>query len=460
MAVFVLDKRKKPLMPCSEKRARKLLDKGRAVVDRMQPFTIRLKDRTLEESETQPLRTKIDPGSKTTGLAVVREDGDDHHVLWLGELEHRGSRIRDQLSQRRAFRRRRRSANLRYRAPRFSNRTRSKGWLVPSLQHRVDTTASWVARLQKLAPVTGLSMELAKFDTQLLEDPDIQGVEYQRGTLHGTEVWEYLLESWGRQCVYCDEREVPLTIDHIVPRARGGSDRVGNLTVSCVPCNEAKSAQPLEAFLEAQPERLARIQSGSCRTSYRDAAALNSTRWALFRTLEETGLPLEAGTGGRTKWNRRRHDAPKTHAHDAACVGRFETLHSWQRPTLAIKATGRGSYKRTRLTKYGFPRGYLMRQKRVQGFQTGDHVQAIVPQGARAGTHVGRVAVRASGSFNIRTKAGTQQGIHHRHCRVLQKADGYAYTLTPTRGRETERRALHGALFLPALNDGVSRANI
>ena len=45
MAVFALDKRKNPLMPTSEKRARLLLEKGRAVVIKMYPFTIRLKDR-------------------------------------------------------------------------------------------------------------------------------------------------------------------------------------------------------------------------------------------------------------------------------------------------------------------------------------------------------------------------------------------------------------------------------
>ena len=150
MAVFVLDKRKKPLMPCSEKRARLLLERGRARVHRLVPFTIRLVDRTREESVLQPLRVKIDPGSKTTGIALVRESEsvDDTgactrqaHVLWLAELVHRGAQIRDALTARRAFRRRRRST-LRYRAPRFLNRKRPEGWLPPSLRHRVETTLS------------------------------------------------------------------------------------------------------------------------------------------------------------------------------------------------------------------------------------------------------------------------------------------------------------------------------
>ncbi len=69
--VFVLDQHKKPLMPCTEKRARQLLDRGRAVIHKMAPFTIRLKDRTVAESDFQPLRTKFDPGSQTTGVAII-----------------------------------------------------------------------------------------------------------------------------------------------------------------------------------------------------------------------------------------------------------------------------------------------------------------------------------------------------------------------------------------------------
>ncbi|MBK1650618.1 RRXRR domain-containing protein, partial [Rhabdochromatium marinum] len=132
MAVFVLDKQKRPLMPCTEKRARLLLKRGRAVVVRLAPFTIRLKDRI--GGKTQPLRLSLDPGSKTTGIALVRDveriDPDtgevyrDAPVLWLAELTHRGARIREALTTRRNFRRARRHRKTRYRAPRFLNRTR------------------------------------------------------------------------------------------------------------------------------------------------------------------------------------------------------------------------------------------------------------------------------------------------------------------------------------------------
>nr|WP_298059999.1 RNA-guided endonuclease IscB [uncultured Halomonas sp.] len=442
MAVFVLDKKKQPLMPCSEKRARLLLQRGRAVVHKRYPFTLRLKDRV--GGDTQPLRLKLDPGSKTTGLALIRDTGNDQHVLCLFELTHRGYQIKKALQQRAAFRRRRRSANLRYRAPRFDNRTKPKGWLAPSLQHRVDTTMAWVQRLGKLAPITALDQELVRFDTQKLENPEISGVEYQQGTLLGYEVREYLLEKWGRECAYCGTADTPLEIEHVVPRSRGGSNRVSNLTLSCHPCNQSKDALSLVDFFatnkglkkrlkangHAANARLERVQR-QLKQPLRDASAVNATRWALLSALKTTDLPVAVSSGGRTKYNRQRLNIPKTHAFDAACVGVFEKLHDWTVPTLTIKAMGRGSYQRTRLTKYGFPRGFLMRQKQVHGFQTGDMVRAMVPTGKKAGTYTGRVAIRKTGSFNIQTEHGAVQGISHKYCTLIQRGDGYGYHLTP-----------------------------
>jgi hypothetical protein len=177
-------------MPCSEKRARLLLDRDRARVHRLQPFCIRLIARLQSSCSLQPLQCKLDPGSKTTGLALVRQADDETVVVSLFELVHRGAAIHKALQQRAAFRRRRRGANLRYRQPRFNNRRRRAGWLPPSLRHRVDTTAAWVARLRRLAPISGLASELVRFDLQQLENPEISGLEYQQGTLAGYEVRE------------------------------------------------------------------------------------------------------------------------------------------------------------------------------------------------------------------------------------------------------------------------------
>jgi 5-methylcytosine-specific restriction endonuclease McrA len=443
MAVFVLDKHKRPLMPCSEKRARLLLERGRAAVHKRYPFTIRLKDR--RGGDTQPLRLSLDPGSKESGLAITREAGENRHVLCLFELVHRGFQIREALGQRRAFRRRRRG-QLRYRAPRFDNRARREGWLAPSLQHRVDTVTTWVNRLCCLAPITAISQELVRFDTQKLVNPEISGIEYQQGTLLGYEVREYLLEKWGRECAYCGTADTPLEVEHIVARRNGGSNRISNLALACHDCNQEKGALPLETFFATGRGLKKRLKQNklSAETRYqhvigeqkrplRHASAVNATRWALFNALKTTGLPVSVGSGGLTKFNRQRLDIPKTHALDAACVGHFDQLHDEGRPTLVIKAMGRGSYQRTRLNKYGFPRGYLVRQKQVHGFQTGDRVKAIVPSGKKAGVHMGRVAIRKTGSFNIQTEQGAVQGISWRHCALLQRGDGYGYHQTPTR---------------------------
>lgn len=433
LSVFVLDRRKRPLMPCTEKRARLLLARGRARVHKLIPFTIRLTDRDLAGSVVQPVAVKLDPGATTTGVAVVRtETGDDepsHHVLHLAEVEHRGKQIRAKMQQRAAFRRRRRAANLRYRPARFDNRTKPKGWLAPSLRHRIETADAWVARYQRLVPVAAIAMELVRFDTHAMADPAVAeagGAAYQQGVLAGYEVREYLLEKWGRACAYCDAENVPLQIEHVIARSRGGSDRVSNLTLACGPCNQQKGALPIEVFLARDPKRLAGIKA-NLKKPLAGAAAMNATRWALWRALTANGLPVECATGGRTKWNRNRFNIPKTHALDAACVGAVGSVSGWRCPTLAIKCTGRGSYQRTRLDRFGFPRGKLMRTKQVRGFQTGDLVRAVVVKGVNTGAWTGRVAVRANGSFDIRTADAVRQSINWKSCVVLQRADGYGY---------------------------------
>jgi 5-methylcytosine-specific restriction endonuclease McrA len=273
---------------------------------------------------------------------------------------------------------------------------------------------------------SALSTELVRFDLQQLENPEIAGVEYQQGTLAGYEVREYLLEKWGRKCCYCDKTDVPLQLEHLAAKARGGSNRVSNLGLACQPCNQAKAAQPLEVFLARDPKRLAAIRAQAKRP-LKDAAAVNSTRWALVIALRATGLAVETASGGKTKFNRSRLGVPKSHALDAACVGEVQALSDWSCPTRTLKCSGRGSYQRTRLDAYGFPRGYLLREKSVKGFQTGDHVVATVPAGKKAGIHVGRVAIRRTGSFNIQTATGVVQGVGWRHCRRVQRGDGYGY---------------------------------
>ena len=123
------------------------------------------------------------------------------------------------MTSRRQLRRSRRARKTRYRKPRFLNRTRPKGWLAPSLQSRIENIKTWLNKLQRFAPIIAISQELVRFDIQLMQNPDMQGKEYQQGTLAGYETREYLLEKWNRQCAYCEVKDVPLQVEHIHPRA-------------------------------------------------------------------------------------------------------------------------------------------------------------------------------------------------------------------------------------------------
>ncbi|HLO51914.1 MAG TPA: RNA-guided endonuclease IscB, partial [Kamptonema sp.] len=273
--VFLLDTQKQPLNPIRPGMARKLLTAGKAAVFRRYPFTIILKVEVTTTSE--PITLKIDPGSQTTGIALVQGE----KVIWGAELTHRSQAIKASLESRRSIRRGRRNRHTRYRQARFLNRTRPKGWLAPSLQHRVETTLTWVNKLIRLAPIGSIVQELVRFDLQQLENPEISGAEYQQGTLCGYEIREYLLEKWDRKCAYCGIENVPLQVEHIHPKAKGGSNRVSNLCLACEKCNAKKGTQSIEKFLAKKTEVLKRILSQAKR-SLKDAAAVNSTRWALL----------------------------------------------------------------------------------------------------------------------------------------------------------------------------------
>jgi 5-methylcytosine-specific restriction endonuclease McrA len=420
--VLVLDSRKIPLSPCKPSLARRLLELGKAAVYRRFPFTIILKKEV--DATPKSIELKLDPGSKVTGIALKQ----GNQVLFGAELIHRGQAIKASLESRRSLRRGRRSRHTRYRQARFLNRAHPQGWLAPSLQHRVETTLTWVGKFIRLAPIDSIVQELVRFDLQQIENPEISGIEYQQGELAGYEVREYLLNKWDRKCAYCDVENIPLQIEHIQPRAKGGSNRISNLCLACEKCNLKKGTQDIEQFLSKKPDLLKRIL-GQTKRPLKDAAAVNSTRWALFNRLKETGLPVSTGSGGLTKFNRTRLKLPKTHWLDAACVGQVETLEVLTEQPLLIKATGHGTRQMCRTDKFGFPGRHVPRFKFVQGFQTGDIVKAIVTTGKKIGEYVGRVAVRSTGSFNVSDKSGLIQGISHKFCKVVHKKDGYGYAL-------------------------------
>jgi len=418
--VFVLYSDKTPAMPCFRGRAWQLLKNKRAAVYRTVPFTIILKDRT--HGDAQPVTLKFDPGSKQTGIAMTTNDT----VIFAANLEHRGQQIKQSLDSRRAQRHNRRARKTRYRAARFNNRKKPDGWLPPSLTSRVDNVKSWANKLIQLAPVTSIEVETVRFDMQKIQNPEISGVEYQQGELLGYEIREYLLEKWNRKCAYCDKKHIPLEIEHVVPKAKGGSNRVSNLTLACHRCNQKKGQSDIETFV-TNARRLNKILV-HLKKPLHDAAAVNATRYAIGRVLKATNLPTTFWSGGRTKMNRIAQGYKKDHWIDAACVG--ESGATLTIPTrasaLLIKAIGRGNRQMCLSNKYGFPRTRAKSVKRVDGFQTGDLVRLIQPKGKYQGTHIGTVAVRANKTFDLKNN-GNAISANAKNFTLIQRTNGYAF---------------------------------
>jgi len=418
--VFVLDASKKPLTPCKPGMARSLLKAGKAKVFRRYPFTIILNKLVVEK--LMGLQLKIDPGSKQTGFALVTQEGE---VIWAMVLVHRGQQIKNALERRRNLRQRRRNRKTRYRRSRFLNRKRHKGWLPPSLMHRVLTVETWFNRLIKLAPIDSIAMELVRFDTQKMVNPEISGVEYQQGELTGYEVREYLLEKFDRTCAYCGTKNVPLQVEHIKPKSKGGSNRISNLTLACRPCNEAKGNQDIKNFLSGKPNLIKRILS-EAKAPLKDAAAVNATRWKLFETLKARGLPVTTGSGAQTKYNRRRFNLPKEHWIDAACVGKVEKLTILTTQPLLVTAMGHGCRQMVQMDKYGFPRKGYKAKKPVPGWKTGDIINVV--KGKKAGLKGIRIkTVRSKGNFDIR-HGDEILSVSRNHIQPIHRRDGYNYS--------------------------------
>jgi 5-methylcytosine-specific restriction endonuclease McrA len=422
--IFLIDANKTPMNPIHPAHARELMEKGKAAIFRRFPFTLIMK-RSVDKIVTYPLSLRIDPGSKFTGISLVNNRNE---VVWGMEIQHRGAAIQDALETRKGVRRGRRARHTRYRQARFLNRKRPEGWLAPSLMHRVLTIETWVKRLIKFSPVAEIRQELVRFDLQQLENPEISGIEYQQGELAGYEVREYLLNKWKRKCTYCSVENVPLQVEHIQPKAKGGTNRISNLCLACEDCNQKKGTQDIKDFLVKKPELLKKILS-SAKRPLKDAAAVNSTRWKLFEVLKQTGISVSTGSGGLTKFNRTQLELPKTHWLDAACVGVVDTLKVLTNKILSVKATGHGCRRMTRIDRYGFP---CTASKQIfKHISTGDFVKATIRKDRKnvmAGTYAGRVKTPTPKGCEVvingfRVGFSSMQDI-----RIIHQRDGFSYT--------------------------------
>jgi hypothetical protein len=216
--------------------------------------------------------------------------------------------VSKKIEERRNYRRTRRT-RLWYRKPRFLNRNKAEDWLAPSTQHRLDSHINLVKRLEEMMPISFKKIEVANFDAHKMQHPEIKGIEYQQGELQGYEVKEYLLDKWGRKCAYCGKRDIPLEVEHIVPKSRGGTDRVSNLTIACRACNLKKGNQTAEEF--GYPT----IQN-QAKQPLKAVGCLNIIRWRIVEQL----TAAEHTYGYVTKYQRTKLGLEKTHVNDAFVI--------------------------------------------------------------------------------------------------------------------------------------------
>lgn len=299
-----------PLMPT--RRCKKVwywLRKGLAEVVQREPFTIRLRFKTSEY--TQPVTVGVDTGSQTVGVAAITNG----EAVYQAEV-HLRTDISEKLTRRRQYRRSRRSRKTRYRPARFANRRRQDGWLPPSLRSKAEATIKAVRLISCLLPVKQVKVEIGSFDTQRMQDPDIAGVQYQQGTLFGYLVRVYLLQKWQYRCCYCGATGIPLQVEHLVPRGRGGSNRISNLALACKPCNVKKGTQTAQEFGFPHIQAQAKVP-------LKDAAHVSSIKTAVVNGLRTRFGSAQVGItfGYETSYKRLQVlHVPKSHAHDAVAI--------------------------------------------------------------------------------------------------------------------------------------------
>lgn len=435
--VFVIDKKKTPMSPTTFAKARLLLDQNKAVVHKVYPFVIRLK-KSVECCNKYSI--KIDPGATTTGIAIV----DNEKCLFLLEIIHRGKVIKKALLNRAGARRSRRQRNTRYRKSRFLNRRRNDNWLAPSVKSRADNVINTTNKFAKYIPINKVVIEKVSFDTSSMsENKRLYGNEYQNGELKETKLRKFIFSKYNNSCVYCGNKE-NLEIEHIISKSNGGTNSTKNLTLSCRKCNELKSNLSLKVFGKLINKDLTFLEPSN---TPKEAAIIQSARNYTINELAKN-FDVETGEGWETSFNRNEINLPKEHYYDALCVGKKYDYKIIANQVLVIKAQGRGSRQMCRVDKFGFPRTSTKENKLVNGFQTGDIVKAVVPKGKKQGKYFGRVAVRSNGYFNITTEKETIQGIGYKYCTLVQKTDGYAYSM-----KGANR-------FLTDINDGVSSVGV
>ena len=304
--VYVQDIDGKPMMLTTRHgKVRRLLKSNKAVVVNLCPFTIRLT--YISDSYKQEIVLGVDAGTKHVGLSATTKSKE----LYSSEVILRND-IVDLLSTRRELRRTRRN-RLRYRKPRFNNRVKNKrpGWIAPSVKYKIDAHIRVIENVCSILPISRIVIEVAQFDTQKINNPEISGKEYQEGDQLGFwNVREYVLARDGHKCQYCKgkSKDSILNVHHIESRKTGGNSP-SNLITLCETCHKEYHKGNIKL----------KVKRG---TSFRDAAAMGIMKWKLLDKLKSLYPNVSMTFGYITKHNRIKHEIKKSHISDAFVISK------------------------------------------------------------------------------------------------------------------------------------------
>lgn len=233
--VYVLNKEGKPLMPTKRHRKVRLwLNNNEAKVVRRKPFTIQLLFDTTEY--VQDITRGVDSGYSHIGISAISEKEE----LFSADIKLIDG-IVERNEERKSYRKTRRN-RLRHRKPRFDNRKRDKGWLAPSIQHKLDSHIRILGLVDKILPIKKTIVEVANFDTQKIMKPNIKGLEYQEGVQKDHyNLREYILYRDSHKCQNANcknkDKNPIFVLHHIDYRSNGGSDAPWNLITLCTKCH-------------------------------------------------------------------------------------------------------------------------------------------------------------------------------------------------------------------------------
>lgn len=309
MRVFVKNMRDEPLMPCSQRKARLLLKEGKAKIINYKPFTIQLLYPTGEA--TQKVHLGVDTGAKHIGIAVTSND----KILAKGEIELRDG-IHEGMVSRSILRKSRRNRKTRYRKARFLNRKRIDGWLPPTVQSKLNATFMWIDKFGSLLPNPILHIEVGKFDTQKMMNPDITNEEYQNGQCAGYyDVRYFVFARDNYTCQVCKKRNKILNTHHIVYKTEGGTDRADNLITVCTDCHTSENHK-IGGILYNWMIKHKKVKQ------YKEATFMNIVRKRTFEKYPDAIITY----GSETSPYRKELGLEKTHYNDAIAITQIENI--------------------------------------------------------------------------------------------------------------------------------------